>query len=142
MKNKLNNFRYKMQRWMIGRYGTDELSKALLWIGIVLILLSYFVKAVSARNLLCSLAWIAVIYAYFRVFSKNIIKRSKERDIYLRKTAKLRSSMSVYKKMWHDRKTHNYYKCPNCKTWVRVPKGRGKIAISCKKCREEFIKTT
>lgn len=142
MRTKLEQLRNKMQRWMIGRYGTDELSRFLLWVGIIIILASYFVKSTSARSILNSMAWIVVIYSYFRVFSKNIIKRSRERDIFLRKTSGIRSKTSVYKKMWHDRKTHNYYKCPKCKTWVRVPKGRGKIVISCKKCREEFIKTT
>ena len=47
---------------------------------------------------------------------------------------------SKWKERFAQRKTHRFYKCPNCKQKVRVPKGRGKIAITCPKCRTEFIK--
>ena len=35
---------------------------------------------------------------------------------------------------------HKYYHCPQCSKMLRVPKGKGKIAISCPKCKEKFIK--
>ena len=44
------------------------------------------------------------------------------------------------KKRWAQRSTYRFYKCPQCKQTVRVPKGRGKICITCPKCKTEFIK--
>ncbi len=138
MKAWLEKMSRKAQNWMIGRYGTDELSRFLLWTGVICMFLSCFDKL----RILYIPAWILVIWSYFRSFSKNIIKRSRERDQYIRLTAKFRSKLSILKRRWKDRKTHNYYKCPKCKTYIRVPKGKGKIAISCTKCRNEIIKTT
>ena len=128
----------KFRNWMVGRYGTDELSRCLTWVAVGLMLLS----CISALRFLYIPSWIIIIWAYFRVFSKNIYKRSKERDTYLRITGKIRNKFSLLKRMWHDRKTHKYFKCPSCKTMIRVPKGKGKIAITCTKCRNEIIKTT
>ena len=38
------------------------------------------------------------------------------------------------------RKTYRYFSCPHCRQQVRVPKGRGKISITCPKCGTQFIK--
>lgn len=132
----------KMQQWMVGRYGTDELSRCLVWVGIGIMIISCFIQQTTVKSILYFISWIIIIYSYYRTFSKNIIKRSKERDNYLRFTSGFRGKFSVLKKRWRDRKTHNYYRCPKCKTYIRVPKGKGKIAITCPKCRNEIIKTT
>lgn len=142
MKQWFENLARKLQSKMIGRYGTDELSRFLLWTGVALMVISWFIKQDAGRNGIYLIAWILVIVAYFRTFSKNIIKRSRERDIFLRLTAKIRSRFSLYKRMWKDRKTCNYYRCPKCKTMIRVPKGKGKIIITCKVCRNEITRTT
>lgn len=138
MKNWLDNVRRRFQTMMIGRYGTDELSRTLLWTGIFIM----FISCIPVIRFLYPFSWIFIIYAYFRTFSKNIVKRSRERDNFLRATSKFRSKFSLYKRIWKDRKTHNYYKCPKCKAMIRVPKGKGRIAITCTKCRNEIIKTT
>lgn len=138
MRQWFDGLRRKFQTWMIGRYGIDELSRTLLWAGIIIM----FLSCIRVLRFFYPLAWILIIFSYFRAFSKNIIKRSRERDKFLRATSKIRSRFSVYKKMWKDRKTHNYYRCPGCKTMIRVPKGKGKIAITCTKCRTQIIKTT
>ena len=44
------------------------------------------------------------------------------------------------KKRMAQRKTYKFFKCPTCKQEVRVPKGHGKIEITCPKCRERFVK--
>lgn len=138
MRQWLDRMRLKFQHWMIGRYGTDELSKTLMWAGIIMLIISWF----RVTSFLVFPAWIAVIYAYYRCFSKNIVKRSRERDVYLRLTAKFRNKLDIYKRMWRERKTHRYFKCPQCKKMIRVPRGKGKIAISCRSCGHEIIKTT
>lgn len=138
MKQWLEKTGRRINQWMVGRYGTDELSRFLLWCGIILMILSMF----EPLKYLYFPALIFVVWSVFRALSKNIIKRSRERDFYLRKTGTIRNKIALFKRMFKDRKTHRYYKCPNCKTMVRVPKGKGRICITCTKCRHEFIKTT
>ncbi|MCD7981014.1 MAG: zinc-ribbon domain-containing protein [Clostridiales bacterium] len=41
-----------------------------------------------------------------------------------------------------QRKIYKFYMCPHCSQKVRVPKGKGRIEITCPKCRTTFIKTT
>ena len=38
------------------------------------------------------------------------------------------------KKMWSERKTSKFLKCPACGQILSVPKGKGKIRVTCPKC--------
>lgn len=131
MKEKMNNFSRKMQQWMIGRYGTDEFSRFLFVLGILLFLIS----SLSQVTVIGLFGWIAIIYGYYRCLSKKITQRSRERDWYLRMVQPFQKKFSLWKRMWTDRKTFKYFKCPNCKKMVRVPRGKGKIIITCTNCR-------
>ena len=86
------------------------------------------------------LAVAVMIYAYFRMFSKNIAKRSAENQWYLQKELKVKGFFQKKKRKLQSRKQYHIYKCPNCKQKIRVPRGRGKIAITCRKCGNEFIR--
>ena len=81
----------KMMRFLQGRYGVDALSKCLLGVGLVAVILAAFFGGKAAGNILYILGWAAIIYCYFRIFSKNITKRYAENQKYLAKTYKLRS---------------------------------------------------
>ena len=89
---------------------------------------------------LVTLSWALIIYAYFRVFSRNIYKRSAENQWYLNKTYKLRTFLLKQKNLMQQRKTHHIYKCPVCKQKIRVPRGKGRIEIRCPRCNATFIK--
>jgi len=136
MRASLARFRRKIQQWMIGRYGTDELSRTLVVIALILMIIGSFTGSVVASLV----SWALFIWGYYRCLSKNIIKRSRERDNYLRLIEPLKRKISLWKRMWNDRNSYRYFKCPNCKKMIRVPKGKGKIAISCKNCRTEIIR--
>ncbi|MCR5311083.1 MAG: hypothetical protein K6E32_06710 [Lachnospiraceae bacterium] len=138
MREFFSNLGRRIRTGLIGRYGIDEFSRFLMILGIVFL----FLGIIRPLQFLAIPAWMLVIYAYYRCFSKNIVKRSNERDRYLRITGKFKGKFSVYGRMWKERKTHKYYRCSVCRTMVRVPRGKGKIAITCPKCRNEFIKTT
>ena len=90
--------------------------------------------------ILSLLSWACIILAYFRMFSKNIYKRSSENQAYLRKTYKIRCWFARQKNMMAQRRTHHIYKCPTCKQKIRIPKGKGRIEIRCPKCSTTFIK--
>ena len=114
--------REKFLRFMYGRYGIDSLGKFLVIAGIIAMLIAGWTDSLT----LVTLSWALIIYAYFRVFSRNIYKRSAENQWYLNKTYKLRTFL--------------LYKCPVCKQKIRVPRGKGRIEIRCPRCNATFIK--
>lgn len=132
--------REKMQRFMIGRYGVDELAKTLNVIVLVCLLISMF----GARSLVFTVFYgigiALMIYNCFRMFSRNVPKRYEENQKFLNLRYRAVAKGSAFKKRWSQRKTYRFYKCPDCRQTVRVPKGRGKICITCPKCRREFVK--
>ena len=105
----------KFQRFMIGRYGVDELGKYSLYLLIVLLL-------------------------YFRMFSKNYAQRRKENDLFLKYKNQVVRFFNKEKRMMQDRVKFHIYTCPSCGQKIRIPRGKGKIAITCPKCKNEFIK--
>lgn len=126
----------RLARFMQGRYGMDALNQALTVVLFVVLLLNVFLKS-SIINLLLLLL---LFYLYFRMFSRNISKRYAENVWYVQKTAPIKGFFRRQKNHTRMRKDFHLYKCPNCKQTVRVPKGKGKIAITCPKCRHEFVK--
>ena len=81
-----------------------------------------------------------MVYAYFRMFSRNVNKRSLENQKYLKQEMKVRGFFGKMKRDMAQRKEYHIYKCPGCGQKLRVPRGKGRIAISCRKCGNEFIK--
>lgn len=123
-----------LQRFMYGRYGVDQLSFAILLLAILLTFVNMFVGFPYMNFLyLALLAW-----CYFRIFSRNIVKRRRENDKYMKFYGPIRSWFQDKKDRFRDRKTHKYFKCPNCKQRLRVPKGKGNISITCSKCKTKF----
>lgn len=128
----------KLIRFMSGRYGLDSFGKATLIATLVLMFLSIF----SDSWLLSLLSWACIIYTYFRMFSRNIYKRSAENQTYLTKTYKIRTWFFRQKNLLAQRRTHHIYKCPTCRQKIRVPRGKGRIEIRCPKCQTTFIKNS
>ncbi len=128
--------RERLMRFMAGRYGPDQLSKFLNVLVMVLLIVSMFTRL----GILYWFALALLIYCYFRIFSRNHQRRYAENARYLKMTAKFRNSFQVWQRDAKTRKTHHIYRCPSCRQKIRVPKGKGKIAIRCPKCSIEFIK--
>lgn len=126
----------KLMRFMYGRNGVDSLGKFVLAISIIVMLLAGWTDSL----ILSYLSWIGIIYLYFRMFSRNIYKRSSENQWYLNKTYKIRTFFYRQKNLLLQRKTHHIYKCPTCRQKIRVPRGKGQIEIRCPKCNTRFIK--
>lgn len=130
----MNRFR----NWMIGRYGGDQFGIFLLIVSFVASIVLMFVPI----PLVGWLGWIPLVFAIYRMFSKQIEKRQKENYAFLRKWGAVRTWWWQLKSRIKDSKTHRFYKCPNCKQKLRVPKGKGKINITCTKCGTKFTKKT
>ena len=126
----------KLIRFMQGRYGVDPFTKFLMGVALVCMILSLFTRSMVWSFLILLL----LVYCYFRMFSKNVSKRYAENQKYLQMTSGIRKKWAAFQRDMKDRKTHHIYKCPGCKQKIRVPRGKGKIAIRCPKCQTEFIK--
>ncbi len=136
MKAWFQKFSIKMQKWMYGRYGYDELSRFLMITACVLMILSIFLP------LLYPFALGSAIWSVFRMYSKNIGKRRNELRIYFKHKKKVIDEFKLMKNKLRDRKTHKYFKCPNCKSVLRVPKDRGEIIVTCPNCKCKTEKKT
>ena len=122
------NLRIALGRFMQGRYGMDRLNSALLWISVALSIISMFL---GVRGVVLTLISYALMgFAIFRALSHNTYKRYRENRWFLLQMDRIKD------------RSHKYFSCPKCHQSVRVPKGKGKIAITCPKCKEKFIKRT
>lgn len=134
------NFLYKIQAFMRGRYGFDELNGTLLVLSIILSLVSRFVFNFPARMILELLSLIALALCIFRTLSRNCYQRGKENDIYKPIFVKVRDFFKITYKKFKDGRTHRYYKCPACKAQLRVKNIKGTHTIRCPKCGHQFQK--
>lgn len=135
MRNFLMNLTGKIRKFFYGRNGFDDLAKLSLILSIVVFLIYGFWPRGIVKVILSFIYLALLVYAYFRILSKKVYKRVQENRKYL-------GAVKMTKTRWQQRKTHKFYRCPKCKTWLRVPKGRGKIEITCVKCATKFEKRT
>ena len=119
-----------LRRFMEGRYGTDKLSMVLLRTALVLMVVDIFLPTGVVKLIFWALSYILMIWAIFRTLSRNTYKRYEENRKFLQFFDALKD------------RDHRYFDCPKCRQRVRVPRGKGKIAISCPRCREKFIRKT
>lgn len=128
--------REKFYRFMQGRYGTDDLSKFLVGVSLVLVILNIFTRSA----IFSLLFWVCLIYSYFRMFSKNYSARYQENQKFLELKNKWKYKYENHKKLREQKKIYHIYSCPFCKQKIRIPKGKGTIIVTCPKCKQEFGK--
>lgn len=116
------------RHFMAGRYGSDKLNMTILGAGLILSLISLFVNNDAVDLVLTVVSYGFLFWAIYRSFSRDTYKRYQENRKYLLLLDRIK-----------DRE-HKHFECPRCRQVVRVPRGKGKIAITCPKCRERFIK--
>ena len=121
---------------MTGRYGVDQLSRLYLVLTLVLLVLSMITKL----PIFYGLAIILLIYMYYRMFSKNTTKMYAQNQKYLNMRYQIVVKWNNAKKHFAQRKEYRFYRCPKCHQKVRVPRGKGKICITCPKCKMEFVR--
>lgn len=120
---------------MQGRYGNDQLNRFLM-----ILVLVCFAVSLSGGRIFYVIGTALLIYAYFRMLSRNIYRRRNENSVYMRYQYKVKQSFCTFKRDMQQRKTHHIYRCPSCKQKIRVPRGKGKIEIRCPRCSQTFIK--
>ena len=127
-------FKEKLARFMVGRYGNDQLNNFLL----------VAVTVIIAINIFADSYVIAIVYlllwgwSLFRMMSRNIYKRQAENAKFLKLWNPVKGYFKLMKNKWRDRGTHVYKKCPKCKAVLRLPKRKGNHTVKCPKCGERF----
>ena len=116
--------REKLARFMIGRNGSDQLTRFISIVVCLALVLSLFLNS-DAQLAIWFLAIVGAIYVYF-----------------LRATASVRGYFRGLRERWVQRRDYRFFRCPSCRTLLRVPRGKGKIRVVCRKCGTSFIRNT
>lgn len=119
-----------VSRFMAGRYGTDRLNMVILGAGLVASLLSVWCRSDLVCMIFFVLSYALMIWAIFRSLSRQTYRRYQENRRFLQIIDRVKD------------RNHRYYDCPKCRQLVRVPRGKGKISITCPRCGEKFVKKT
>jgi hypothetical protein len=117
-----------LRRFMEGRYGNDKLNNAILGVAMVLVVFALFIRNPLANLIAHGIAYALMFWVIFRTLSRNTYKRYQENRKFLQIFGRLK-----------DRE-HRYFDCPKCRQMVRVARGKGKIAITCPRCKEKFVR--
>ncbi len=126
-----NKIKWRIQRFMVGRNGRDELEMAVFYTSVAV----YLLGGLLAFMPLEILSWLGIFYSLFRVTSRDVYKRREENRRFLQKIQFLKLRISM-------RKTHKIYRCRGCSRKIRVPRGKGRIEITCPLCGRKMIRRT
>ena len=128
------------RRMMYGRYGNDQFGNFLFVVYLLLFVLQrIFIRTVAAP-VFALVSMLVIVLYFFRCFSRNIVNRQRENQKFLKFWNPVKNYFKFCRLRMKERSgTKKLYRCPKCHQTILVPKGRGKIAISCPKCRFEFI---
>ena len=131
MKEFLYRLRWKIQKFMQGRNGVDELNRILLYAVLVLYVLSIILQSL----ILDYLAFAGILYLLYRTLSKNLYVRREENRKFVTWLETTRIKME-------QRKDYKIFKCKGCGRNIRVPRGKGKIEVTCPMCGKKTIHRT
>ena len=126
----------RIRRVMYGRYGGDQLMVGSLVVYMVLVTASRLTNFYP----LTLVAYVIFGWSMFRILSRNIPRRYAENQMFLKYWNKVPKWFRSQQKYLQDRRIYRYFKCPKCTTRLRVPKGRGKIEVTCPVCKAQFIR--
>lgn len=125
--------RNALQRFMYGRYGNDQLNLFLVIAYVILSLLA----TVTKWGILTLIGDVCLLWMLFRTLSRNLSKRREENARFLSWVRPILQWIRVQKSIHRD-KEHRYFRCPNCNQYLRVPRGKGKITVTCRNCGASF----
>ena len=139
------SFSERMRRFFEGRNGNDALCRALLVAALVPLAASLATPSVwngALSNILWVLSLALLAWSYYRMFSKNIYARQAENEKYLALKKKLFGDRASRARRREERKHYRRFSGPKCALKMRVPRGKGRVKITCSKCGAVFYKKT
>lgn len=132
-------------RMMSGRYGPDQLGRFLSCVSLICMLLSLLTRGIGRGRVGSLFFWLCMAllcWCYIRMFSRNYTARRRENEFYLNKKYALTSRLRLHRECFRQRRDYAFYRCPGCRQLVRVPRGKGKLRITCRRCGYSFEKKT
>ena len=128
----------KVYRFMSGRNGPDQLTRALTVLALAVLVLNLFV-----RSAVLNIVWLAIMaYAYYRMFSRNLARRREENGRFLQWQYKTVSAVRGWWDRLRQRRDYAFFRCPECRAMLRVPRGKGRVRVTCRKCGSAFERRT
>ena len=118
---------------MYGRYGNDQLNMVLVLLSLAL----YLVFVVTSWTFLYAVSFMLMAVALFRCLSRNYDRRRAENGRFLSLVQPVTRWYRLRRTIRRD-KDHCYFKCPNCGQQLRVPRGKGRITVTCRGCGASF----
>ena len=126
---------------MSGRNGSDLFSRFLSFAAVAFMLLALVLRG-TARTVLWYAALLLLIYDYFRIFSRNLPRRRAENAKYCQYRELLIDGFRDWRERRHQRRDFKFFRCPSCSVMLRVPRGKGHIRVTCRKCGTSFERKT
>ena len=128
----------KVYRFMSGRNGPDQLTRALTVLALAVLVLNLFV-----RSAVLNIVWLAIMAcAYYRMFSRNLARRREENGRFLQWQYKTVSAVRGWWDRLRQRRDYAFFRCPECRAMLRVPRGKGRVRVTCRKCGSAFERRT
>lgn len=130
----LQKIKNALRTFMSGRHGADEMGTALLISGLVLSLIGSF----TGIGLLALIGLVFYVWTVFRMFSRNNEKRYAENQKYLSISSKFISEIKQFFVRLKNIRKYKYFRCPQCKARLRLPRKVGEVTVTCGKCKNAF----
>lgn len=128
------NWQRKMMEWLQGRQGPDDLAVFSMNLAIVVVVVNLFARV-------SWLGWVALLliaYSMFRIQSRNLGSRARENEAFLKALGPARPWVQNPRAAWAELRAYKHVKCTSCKQRVRVPRGKGKLRVTCPRCKTKF----
>ncbi len=138
MKNWTKRISSRITSFMYGRNGQDQLGFSAYLFGTIM----YIIALIAGNKYVLVIAFLLFFYGIFRSLSKNIVQRRIENQNFLKWIRFPKKYITMNKLRWENRDYYKYFMCSQCRQIIRVPKGKGKIEITCPKCGRKFIRRT
>ncbi len=123
-----------LRSFMNGRYGGDQLSRTLLWAGLTIYLLGLILNI----SILWLIGLIAYAFVIYRMFSKKLDVRAEENRKYMSWVSRRKTEYRQAKARFKNRKEYKYFRCPGCKSWLKLKRGTGSVTVTCSRCQHSF----
>lgn len=130
----LNELRLKYQKLMFERHGVDKLSIDMIMLWLIIGIINVFIRS----RIVMLIALLLPVFAVFRTLSKNTDRRRRENFKYISFRSKAVEFFKIQFRRIKEIKTHRYYKCKNCRSYLRVKRKKGTHTVCCPKCGKEF----
>ena len=133
--------RERFYQFMTGRNGSDLFSRFLSFAAVAFMLLALVLRG-TVGTALWYAALLLLIYDYFRIFSRNLSRRRAENAKYCQYRGLLIDSFRDWRERRCQRRDYKFFRCPSCSVMLRVPRGKGRIRVTCRKCGTSFERKT